>query len=183
MAARVLKALMRRQWRQLRSHCGDGDFIALCCAFVALLFESQGDATMDGFWCSSASGFKAELLVRFGRDALTVRERMFSFDASLLVDGRVVARMCTLLGLQLRAGAERRLQRPRSSCRLEWADVARLEPRVTRLYLVAFHDAYSIWSRSRDELTGRASMLAHLEECIEAWLEGTKISNILIFMI
>jgi hypothetical protein len=116
-------------------------------------------------------GIKAELCVRFGTRALTVRERHADFSLALLCDGRMVARLCTLLGIELAAAAQQRLLEPRSACALSIADVRQVAPRATRLYLVAFHDAYSVWASDESKSLVGAARLAHLDVCIERWFE------------
>jgi len=173
MLARTLKALVRRQWRQLRTHIGDRDYIALVCASVELLFaaDAASVAATRAFWCSTVQGAKAELAVRFGARALTVRERHADFSLATQCDGRVIVRLCELLGVALHDAALRRLAAPRSACTLSLADVRHIAPRTARLYLVAFHDAYSVWASDASRTLAGAERLAHLEECIERWFE------------
>jgi hypothetical protein len=173
MIARTLKALVRRQWRQLRTHIGDRDYVALACLSVELLFASDAAsvAATRAFWCSSVQGIKAELSVRFGTRALTVRERHADFSLALVCDGRVIARLCALLGIELTSAATARLLEPRSACTVSIADVRQVAPRATRLYLVAFHDAYSVWASEDSKSLVGSARLAHLDVCIERWFE------------
>lgn len=173
MVARTLKALVRRQWRQLRTHIGDRDYVALACVSVEVLFASDaaGVAATRAFWCSSVQGIKAELSVRFGVRALTTRERHADFSLAQLCDGRVIARLFTLLGMSLTSAAQQRLLTPHSACAVTIGEVREVAPRATRLYLVAFHDAYSVWASEESKVLVGAARLAHLDICIERWFE------------
>jgi hypothetical protein len=173
MLARTLKALVRRQWRQLRTHIGDRDYVGLVCASLELLFatDAASVAQTTAFWCSSVQGVKAELSVRFGARALTVRERHADFRLAQLCDGRVAARLCELLGIELHAAARARLSEPGAACVLLQTDVRQIAPRTARLYLVAFHDAYRVWASEESRALTGAARLAHLDECIERWFE------------
>jgi hypothetical protein len=173
MLARTLKALVRRQWRQLRTHIGDRDYVGLVCASLELLFatDAASVAQTTAFWCSSVQGMKAELSVRFGARALTVRERHADFRLAQLCDGRVTVRLCELLGIELHAAARARLSEPGGACVLLQTDVRRIAPRTARLYLVAFHDAYRVWASEESRALTGAARLAHLDECIERWFE------------
>lgn len=155
MLARLLKTLLRRQFRQLNDSTSDADFIALFVAFVELLLgecESEDEESMvNAFWSRNAL---VELRVRFGADCANADE-----DLRRCCDGRVVVRVCDLLGMVLRPHIRQSLLSG-GAASLCVDDVRFMRPVVTRLYVVLFYDAFAKMASRVDP-----------DDVIDAWLK------------